>query len=106
MEDLLAGMAQNGFSIAVAAYFLRGDWGPIHITSGYRCIRHNAEVGGVPKSRHLIGAAADIAVPQSKQSLFVNLAKKHGFDQVIPYRHRGFVHLGIYSRTQAPQKPH
>ena len=30
---------------------LRGDFGkPIIITSGYRCERHNANVGGVPGS--------------------------------------------------------
>jgi uncharacterized protein YcbK (DUF882 family) len=32
------------------------------ITSGYRTKEHNAEVGGVPNSSHLIGVAADIAV--------------------------------------------
>ena len=34
---------------------------PVVITSGYRCARHNAEVGGVPRSRHTRGLAADIA---------------------------------------------
>ena len=32
------------------------------ITSGYRTKEHNAEVGGVSNSSHLIGVAADIAV--------------------------------------------
>jgi len=35
---------------------------PFRITSGYRTKEHNAEVGGVPNSSHLIGVAADIAV--------------------------------------------
>lgn len=32
----------------------------IQINSGYRCPKHNAEVGGSPKSQHLLGKAADI----------------------------------------------
>lgn len=33
---------------------------PIRIVSGHRCARHNKAVGGAPRSRHLIGDAADI----------------------------------------------
>lgn len=32
------------------------------ITSGYRCVKHNQDVGGAPASVHLLGHAADIAV--------------------------------------------
>lgn len=35
---------------------------PIHITSGFRCVRHNQEVDGKHGSYHLIGKAADIKV--------------------------------------------
>ncbi len=35
---------------------------PIEISSGYRCRKHNADVGGVPDSQHLLGHAADIVV--------------------------------------------
>ena len=35
---------------------------PIKITSGYRSKEHNKRVGGVPKSQHLLGKAADIKV--------------------------------------------
>ena len=38
---------------------------PFRITSGYRCQKHNAEVGGMPNSLHLTGRAADIEVSQS-----------------------------------------
>lgn len=34
---------------------------PIVITSGFRCVKHNTEVGGKPNSAHLTGEAADIA---------------------------------------------
>lgn len=33
---------------------------PVHVTSGTRCPKHNAEVGGVADSAHLTGEAADI----------------------------------------------
>lgn len=34
---------------------------PIMVNSGYRCPKHNAEVGGVANSQHMKGEAADIA---------------------------------------------
>lgn len=33
---------------------------PIIVNSGFRCPKHNQEVGGVDSSRHLIGCAADV----------------------------------------------
>ena len=35
---------------------------PIDLTCGYRCEKHNAEVGGVSRSQHLLGTASDIKV--------------------------------------------
>lgn len=35
---------------------------PVVITSGHRCAKHNANVGGVKDSMHLTGKAADIKV--------------------------------------------
>ena len=40
---------------------------PFRITSGYRSKEHNAEVGGVSNSSHLIGVAADIAVSSGSE---------------------------------------
>ena len=37
---------------------------PVHVNCGYRCPKHNAEVGGIPNSRHVLGTAADITIPQ------------------------------------------
>ena len=35
---------------------------PVAVNDAYRCPVHNAEVGGVPKSEHLQGIAADVHV--------------------------------------------
>ena len=35
---------------------------PVHINSGYRCVSHNAAVGGATGSYHVKGMAADIRV--------------------------------------------
>jgi len=36
---------------------------PVVVHAGYRCPRHNREVGGVPHSEHLEGLAADVSLP-------------------------------------------
>ena len=36
---------------------------PMHVHSVCRCVSHNREVGGRPKSRHLFGHAMDFHVP-------------------------------------------
>ena len=42
---------------------LRDKFGPIRITSGYRCPELNHAVGGVKNSQHMRGEAADIYLP-------------------------------------------
>ena len=46
---------------------LRADCGgfPLYINSGYRCNIHNANVGGVPNSQHVLKTAADVSPPQN-----------------------------------------
>lgn len=80
---------------------LRQEMGiPIVITSGYRCEKHNREVGGVAKSLHLFGQAADIAIPARIMDQVCWLARKAGFDQVIPYHSRNFIHLGVFGKRK------
>jgi uncharacterized protein YcbK (DUF882 family) len=56
---------------------------PFKITSGYRTKDHNAEVGGVPNSSHLIGVAADIAVSGGNQRyIILNALIKAGFKRL------------------------
>ena len=67
----------------------------LRFTSGRRCARHNAAVGGVVNSRHLRGEAADAAVPRRCQRRFCALARSLGFRRVLPDARRNYVHLSL-----------
>jgi zinc D-Ala-D-Ala carboxypeptidase len=56
---------------------------PFKITSGYRSVRHNKEVGGVQNSSHLIGVAADIAVGSGNERyIILNALIRAGFKRI------------------------
>ena len=65
---------------------------PIYVNSGYRCEKHNKAVGGVPKSQHMLGQAADISLRltayglQDEMMTLVRIIVLQGrFDQLILY---------------------
>lgn len=64
---------------------LRRRFGVIRITSGYRCPRLNAIVGGAPASQHLKGEAADIHVSGREQGvkMFAYIRDNLDFDQLL-----------------------
>ncbi len=68
---------------------------PIYINSAYRCIKHNAAVGGVENSYHLYGAAADIRIEGFTMSQFLLAAHTINIYKIIPYEDRNFVHINI-----------
>ena len=48
---------------------LRRAWDkPITISSGYRCPKHNQEIGGVPLSLHIFGGALDLKFKDSEET--------------------------------------
>ena len=63
---------------------------PIVVTSGYRCERLNAIVGGVKNSRHLTGQAADLGVENEERGkeLFDALKELEGIDELL-FEHKG-----------------
>jgi len=81
---------------------------PIIIESGYRCARHNAAVGGVYRSFHTQGRAADLsAAGFSKRRLAEicrELAADDGFRVGFYWRHGpqgryGVLHIDIPDRS-------
>jgi uncharacterized protein YcbK (DUF882 family) len=51
---------------------------PMRVSSGCRCTRHNATVGGVPNSAHTRGVAADIFVSDGgHRRRLMDLGVKH-----------------------------
>lgn len=68
---------------------------PLIITSGYRCASHNISVGGAPRSLHMQGRAADIAVPQSEQPPLAAAARELGFREIINGGPKNYIHLAI-----------
>lgn len=69
---------------------------PITLYSGYRCAKHNKEVGGVSQSKHILGLAADLKIPDGMTlSEFAALAESAGFRGVLKYTERDFVHVDV-----------
>lgn len=69
---------------------------PLHINSGVRCSIHNAEVGGVPNSQHVLGNAADVAVPDELTiDEFKWYCEQLPFDGIGVYYDANFIHLDV-----------
>jgi len=68
---------------------LRDEVGPLNITSAYRCEKHNKDVGGSPKSQHVLGTATDL---QSKLMTPDELAEACEYFNGLGY-YDSFVHI-------------
>lgn len=70
--------------------------GPVQVTSVYRCPTHNANVGGVRNSQHVLGTAADVLVPPGfTVDSLASLGIKLGADGIGRYYSMGFVHMDV-----------
>lgn len=71
---------------------LRKEYGePIQVNSGYRCMIHNAEVGGKPLSKHQMGMALDLTIKGCRLELLdLSFMAEQVFDKVIIYSE--FIH--------------
>jgi len=72
---------------------------PFKINSGWRCAKHNREVGGVENSRHLLGCAADVACPGKMIfARFADVMREYfgmpGYECKM-YQERGFIHVAV-----------
>ena len=81
---------------------LRDKMGPLSITSGVRCEKHNKESGGYPKSAHLQSIGADVRIYGPRALALVEHARRIGFSG-IGIAQKGehakrFIHLDILPR--------
>lgn len=101
-KEFICPCCKQGNPAAALVYSLdelRRAWSlPIRVNSGWRCKRHNAEVGGVENSRHLLGLAADIAPTDDTligpfQNLVSNLfGRREGWELKLYPR---FIHIAV-----------
>lgn len=85
---------------------------PVDVTSGYRCAKHNAVVGGVKNSQHQVGQAADLnaGTPYKNLRLAQIIAQQGNFDQMILYVDRAttlatrFIHVSYKASGQNRHK--
>lgn len=91
---------------------LRKLWGaPIIVTSGFRCAKLNRAVGGVAKSQHTKGQAADIRTVENttmaNKRLF-DVAMRSGlpFDQLIDEYGYNWVHISYNPKGNRKQVLH
>lgn len=68
---------------------------PISITSGFRCQKHNEDVGGRPNSYHTIGLALDMIPAKSMPIDEFAYRASAFFDKVITYKDKNFIHVQI-----------
>jgi hypothetical protein len=68
---------------------------PLHITSGYRCQKHNGAVGGVSGSLHMKGQAADFVINGVKPLEIARYAESIGVKGIGLYgpEDGNFVHI-------------
>ena len=76
---------------------------PITITSGCRCIKHNAVSGGTPNSAHIQGKAADIATPTgADRYLLIKALLASGFHRIGINFKKSFIHADIDGTKPSP----
>jgi len=74
---------------------LRAHTGPIFISSGNRCVKHNMDVGGALNSYHVISKAADIVVKGNTPAEIYHHLNLRYPDQYGIGLYSGWVHLDV-----------
>lgn len=84
---------------------------PMYVVSWWRNKAQNAQVGGIPTSNHLLGAAMDFNLGSGRgftKQMFITYAKK--WNEITRYfgcvgeaglYEKGWIHLGIQNHNQA-----
>lgn len=75
---------------------------PIYVTSGFRSVDVNKEIGGAPKSQHMKGEAADISTLKIHKNIemFKYIRDNLVFDQLILENEGGWIHVSYVTRRR------
>ncbi len=93
---------QNFFLLcSLVLNFVRDEFGVVTITSGKRDKSHNADVGGVETSQHVLSEACDFVCPYAYGkggmgavfSYIVNTLKHSG--ETLWYKRKGHIHVAL-----------
>lgn len=68
---------------------------PVRVTSACRCEKHNAAVGGSPRSQHLLGEAADIVVSGVPPSQVADYIDEQWLHTLGLGRYATFTHIDV-----------
>lgn len=68
---------------------------PMTVSSGLRCDKHNAEVGGVPTSYHRLGRAMDFAAKGKTASQILAIVKQHPEVHYTYAINSNYVHMDV-----------
>ncbi len=69
---------------------------PITILSGYRCPKHNDEVGGAKHSQHCLGNAADITIKGKTAKGVQSFLNLYFYDKIGGMgSYNGFTHVDV-----------
>lgn len=66
---------------------------PVKINSGCRCTRYNTQIGGTPRSQHLVGRAADIAIDGVSPGIIQDYVNAKWPDALGLGRYESFTHI-------------
>lgn len=93
--DLHASGKYMNFNLVRKLQNVRNNIGkPIVVTSGFRTLQHNTDVGGVYGSDHLHGLAVDVHIADERYRYqFIKYATKEDFAHMIIYLTH--VHLSV-----------
>lgn len=92
-------LPENGMDARLIEVLNKMDVQEEEVNSGYRCPKHNAEVGGVPNSFHVQGCAADIDASTFGVDPLAILAEQAGADGIGKYYDACFVHIDTRQYT-------
>lgn len=84
---------------------IRDKFGPVTVSSGYRCESVNTAVGGKPTSQHRLGEAADITLETALDVVFRWCIGALKFGQIILEEDDGkhWIHISL-TREGAPNQ--